>query len=179
MINRIIGVYSFKERNDEYHAIMLENVILDDMECNIFELNGSKLVKTVYDLPPTEDNGRTVKNDMDFMKAESCLNLSFADRSMLQKIVTDDMELLKSIGAVEYSLFLAILKNNYKARLTNRYTRHFFDDGGKLRYAICIIKTYNGTEMISKKRIKQIGGVDDYANRFWELLVSITQCQGL
>ncbi|OMJ83766.1 hypothetical protein SteCoe_15244 [Stentor coeruleus] len=179
LINRIIGVYSFKERNDEYHAIILENVILDDMECNIFELNGSKLVKAVYDLFPTEDNGRTVKNDMDFMKAESCLNLSFADRSMLQKIVTDDLELLKSIGAVEYSLFLAILKNNHKAKLTNRYTRHFFDDGGKLRYAICIIKTYNGTDMISKKKIKQIGGADDYANRFWELLVSITQCQGL
>ncbi|OMJ70145.1 hypothetical protein SteCoe_31943 [Stentor coeruleus] len=179
LINRIIGAYSFKDRNDEFFVVMLENIILNEMDCNLFELNGSKLVKEVYVLPNDENKFRTVKNDVDFMKAESFLNLSFADMSMLQKIVNDDLEFLKSIGAVEYSLFLAIVKSYHRTRVISRYMRHFFDDGEKTRYAISIIGTYNSVEAIAKKRKNQSISVEDYANRFLDLLASITQCQGL
>lgn len=179
LINRIIGAYSFKDRNEEFYVIMLENIILNEMDCNLFELNGSKLVKEVYVMPNDRKGFRIVKNDVDFMKAESYLNLSFADMSMLQKIINDDLEFLKSIGAVEYSLFLAIVKSYHRTRVTNRYMRHFFDDGEKTRYAISIIGTYNSAEAIVKKRKNQSNSVEDYANRFLDLLASITQCQGL
>ena len=179
LLNRIVAIYNIKDKHQSFNIVMIENIIFSGMKCILFELSGSKLVRTASDNGNISKNDRIVLNDVDFLQTQNYLPLSFAERYLLQRIVRDDLELLKSIGAVQYSFFLAVVQNFCKTGITSRYTRHYFDGKDEKLYSISIINTFTSNNLIDTNKIKKIGGVKEYADRFWNLLSNMIKCDSI
>ena len=179
LLIRIIGLYNIKNKHQDFNVAIIENIIVNDMSCTLFELNGSKLVRQVVDTGIPEKNERKVLNDLDFIQSQNCLSFSYSERNFLEKIIKNDLELLTSLDAVEYNLLIAIIDGWNKIGLTNRFLRHYFDGREKKMYAICIVNIFTSSKMISPKHLKKIGGVKEYADRFMNLLKNITFSESL
>lgn len=171
LLNRIIGAFSLKVKKNFHHFIVLENILPAQTNSEMFELNGSKIAKQVLD-----GNKEKVFNDLDFMQKCTRLDLKYPERNLLLKVCKGDFEYLKSIGALNYTFFLAIINNCNKIGLTSRFTRHYFDGKEKKVYAIGIIFEFINSDMLDNSILKKIGGVNGYSERLTNLLTQITQC---
>lgn len=171
LLNRIIGAYTLKVKKTSHHFLLIENVFTSPTGCEMFELSGSKIVKHIVD-----NNKGKVFNDLDFLQKYTRLDLKYPERNLLLKVCNDDLQFLKSIGALDYTFFLAIINNCNKIGLTNRFTRHYFDGKDRKVYAIGLVYSFTNIEMVNSSMLRKIGGVDKYAERFTSFLAQITQC---
>jgi len=171
LLNRVIGAFSLKVKKNFHHFIVLENVLPAQTICEMFELNGSKIAKKVLD-----GSKEKVFNDLNFMQKCIRLDLKYPERNLLLKVCNDDLEYLKSIGALNYTFFLAIIDNCKKIGLTSRFTRHYFDGKEKKVYAIGLIYMFINSDTLDNSILKKVGGVNGYSERLTSLLTQITQC---
>lgn len=173
LINRVIGIYRFKDKNEEFNVLLMENIVSADNICTLYELSGTKLVSQVMTESMRERNSRVVLNDVDFMQSQSYLYLSFPISNELLRIIKDDLKMLETIGSVKYKLFVAIMENCARAGVVNRLTRHYFNGMDKKKYAISIVNIF-----VTSGKPSKIDG-RSYANKFWKSLNSIINCESL
>jgi hypothetical protein len=170
VLNRIIGAFTLRQKRNAYNFIILQNVIYGNVECEKFELSGSKLVKQIC------ERGK-IMNDLDFMKRHSRIFLTYPERNLLLRVCKDDLEFLKASGVLDYYFFIAIIDKCNKIGLTSRFTRHFFDGKNKKVYAIVLVNTFNSERCFSPSHLTKVGGPKGYSERLSNLLSKITQCE--
>lgn len=170
VLNRVIGAFTLQQKRNCYNFLIIQNVIYGLTQCEKFELSGSILVKQIC------ERGK-VLNDLDFTEKQRRIYLTYPERNMLLRVFKDDLEFLKEIRALDYSLFVAIIDKCNKIGLTSRFTRHYFDGKNKKVYAIALVNTFISDVMVSGSKLSKVGGIKGYSERLSNLLSKITQCE--
>lgn len=149
VIARVFGVYTIKISNRaSFDLILMQNLLPPELNVHaVFDLDGDmaerlspfdRNVKCIKDLPKGK-----VYNDVDFKHLSQSLNVKFEDHLWIRRIVQGDVDMLKSLNIVRYSLFVAVGELVVaKYALQPRYSRHVYlgtGDQSSLCYVIGII----------------------------------------
>jgi hypothetical protein len=117
ILSRILGVFGF----DHIHTniIILENITPYRENALLFDMKGSTYQRSTISNPEQATKGKTMK-DMDFKLLDFKLYLDPAISIELYDIIAKDVEYLKSVGVMDYSILVGVYENYNEA--SSRYT---------------------------------------------------------
>jgi hypothetical protein len=191
LVCRVLGVYTFKlSGRASFEIILMQNLVPPELNVHaIYNLTGTNKdqsietsVKAVQELP----KGKVLK-DGDFMQTQRSLNMKYEDLLWLKRIVRGDVDMLKSLHFVKYSLFVAVGKlTKPKHALPPRYARHIYLGTGS-QSALCFVVgiidylQVRGITLSSPLSTPQSGSrlSQQYGDQFMKLLEDIVKDEAI
>lgn len=188
LIARLLGFFSIKFQNTHLRLIIMANIFPSINIKAIFDMKGSRLDRqSIHDEHAnslSDLKNDKVYKDLDFLRTQKNLYLTYNDNLMLKRRVHEDSQLFSKLNIMDYSLLVAI---GTAPEIKSRHFLKASEKDNENAYVIGIIdylQTYNNMkkiETISKGLIKpginkqDISSInsDDYAKRFLRFLNSI------
>jgi 1-phosphatidylinositol-4-phosphate 5-kinase len=128
-IPRFYGFYKFSTGGHVYRVILMNNVLQTNMSITErYDLKGSTVGRAASKKEKLKYGKDTIMKDLDFNLNNRALKFSRQTKIALILQFENDIRFLKSMGVMDYSLFIGI---------------HFYGDDWKLPPALCDVENSN------------------------------------
>lgn len=185
LIARIYGVFTI-QTSPRYstHILIMQNVTLPNtLQHAVFELKGCKLDRQVLNtrqvIPVEECPQGLILKDLDFYQTQRKLWTSSSDEFWIKQNLTNDVNMLKSMGLVDYKLAVIVGKapSMNKYCLPIRYARHTFFGTGKESHHVYFLGLVNYLHLgRQNSKIPLTLEPGEYGERFLVQILNILKC---
>ena len=182
LLSRIIGLFQVEISGSTTISLLVMKNIFEKPLDLVFDLKGSRIARqSIHHEDCTQLVNDRVYKDLDFLKYQKTLNLSYQDSLKLKRIVNDDVNLLASLNIMDYSLLVGFASSH----CNSSFYFQGASDSPKGYYIgiIDFLQTYNtlkkvesfGKSIVRPGKKSQISVINsaDYASRFLKFIVSI------